>query len=292
MVREQYTTVTEGFHLERPESQHVYKIGIYGWRKRCLYLFVLLLIATLTVNLALTIWILRVMWFSPTGMGYLHVTPDGLRLEGESEFLFPLYAKEICSRVDSSLLLQSTQNVTLSARNSEGEVTGRVKVGPQMVEVQSQHFRISSEEGKPLFTAEEQDIAVSTGRLRVTGPEGALFEHSVETPLVNAVPFQDLRLESPTRSLSMDAPRGVHVKAQAGKMEALSQMDIVMQSTDGVLVLDAATVGLPKVKQGTRGAAAGSPHGFYEICVCPDGKLYLSVAGEATTCEEHSHICL
>ncbi|EGW04617.1 Gamma-sarcoglycan [Cricetulus griseus] len=257
MVREQYTTVTEGTHIERPENQHVYKIGIYGWRKRCLYLFVLLLLIILVVNLALTIWILKVMWFSP----------------------------------DSSLLLQSTQNVTVNARNSEGEVTGRLKVGPQMVEVQSQHFQIRSEDGKPLFTTDEQGVTVSTGRLRVTGPEGAIFEHSVETPLVRADPFEDLRLESPTRSLSMDAPRGVHIKAHTGKMEALSQMDVILQSSDGVLVLDAETVGLPKLEQGTPGPS-GSSEGFYEICVCPDGKLYLSAADEATTCEEHSHICL
>ncbi|KAH0511299.1 Gamma-sarcoglycan [Microtus ochrogaster] len=188
MVREQYTTVTEGTHIERPENQHVYKIGIYGWRKRCLYLFVLLLLALLVVNLALTVWILKVMWFSPIGMGYLHVKQDGLRLEGESEFLFPL-------------------------------------------------------------------------------------------------------LESPTRSLSMDAPRGVHIKAHTGKMEALSQMDIILRSSDGALVLDAETVGLPMLKQGTPGPS-GSSKEFYEICVCPDGKLYLSTAGEVTTCEEHSHICL
>nr|KAF6370500.1 sarcoglycan gamma [Myotis myotis] len=65
MVREQYNTATEGTHIERPENQYVYKIGIYGWRKRCLYLFVLLLLIILLVNFALAIWILKVMWFSP-----------------------------------------------------------------------------------------------------------------------------------------------------------------------------------------------------------------------------------
>jgi len=40
------------------------------------------------------------------GMGHLHVTADGLRLEGESEFLFPLYAKEIRSRVVRRLCLR------------------------------------------------------------------------------------------------------------------------------------------------------------------------------------------
>nr|XP_055215647.1 gamma-sarcoglycan isoform X1 [Gorilla gorilla gorilla] len=291
MVREQYTTATEGICIERPENQYVYKIGIYGWRKRCLYLFVLLLLVILVVNLALTIWILKVMWFSPAGMGHLRVTKDGLCLEGESEFLFPLYAKEIHSRVDSSLLLQSTQNVTVNARNSEEEVTGRLKVGPKMVEVQNQQFQINSNDGKPLFTVDEKEVVVGTDKLRVTGPEGALFEHSVETPLVRADPFQDLRLESPTRSLSMDAPRGVHIQAHAGKIEALSQMDILFHSSDGMLVLDAETVCLPKLVQGTWGPS-GSSQSLYEICVCPDGKLYLSVAGVSTTCQEHSHICL
>lgn len=219
------------------------------------------------------------------------VTTDGLCLEGESEFLFPLYAKEIRSRVDSSLLLQSTQNVTVSARNLEGNVTGRLKVGPKMVEVQSQQFQIKSKEGKPLFTVDEKEAVVGTDRLRVTGPEGALFEHSVETPLVTADPFQELRLESPTRSLSMDAPKGVHIKAHAGKIEALSQMDITFQSSDGMLVLDAETVCLPKLVQGTQGPASSS-QGLYEICVCPDGKLYLSAAGVDTTCHENSHVCL
>lgn len=41
--------------------------------------------------------------------------------------------------------------------------------GAQMVDVQSQGFQILSEGGKPLFTAEEQDVTVGTGRLRVTG---------------------------------------------------------------------------------------------------------------------------
>lgn len=67
MVQEQYVT-TQGSNGSGPLSQHTYTIGIYGWRKRCLYLFVLLLIIILIVNLALTIWIFRVMWFNTVGV--------------------------------------------------------------------------------------------------------------------------------------------------------------------------------------------------------------------------------
>ncbi|XP_010156320.1 PREDICTED: gamma-sarcoglycan-like [Eurypyga helias] len=97
-------------------------------------------------------------------------------------------------------------------------------------------------------------------------------------------------LESPTRSLSMDAPRGINIKAQAGNIEALSQMDIKLHSSDGVLLLDAETVRLPKLPEGTRGGS-GISQGLYEICVCPDGKLYLSVAGVGSTCQEYSRVC-
>lgn len=39
-------------------------IGLYGWRKRCLYFFVLLLVVVVITNLALTIWMLVVLNFS------------------------------------------------------------------------------------------------------------------------------------------------------------------------------------------------------------------------------------
>ena len=39
-------------------------VGIYGWRKRCIYAFVLILMVVVVMNLAITVWILRVMHFS------------------------------------------------------------------------------------------------------------------------------------------------------------------------------------------------------------------------------------
>ncbi|XP_008582380.1 PREDICTED: gamma-sarcoglycan [Galeopterus variegatus] len=181
-----------------------------------------------------------------------------------------------CVTGDSSLLLQSTQNVTVNARNSEGEVTGRLKVGPKMVEVQSQQFQINSKDGKPLFTVDEKEVVVGTDKLRVTGPEGALFEHSVETPLVRADPFQDLRFK---------------VKRQTSGLSSNILSSRQMKTSEEALVLDAETVCLPRLVQGTQGPS-GSSQRLYEICVCPDGKLYLSVAGVGSTCQQHSHACL
>lgn len=42
----------------------VYKIGIYGWRKRCIYFLILLIMVITIVNLSLVIWVMRVMDFN------------------------------------------------------------------------------------------------------------------------------------------------------------------------------------------------------------------------------------
>lgn len=46
-----------------PPSDGFY-LGLYGWRKRCLYILILGLAILIVVNLALTLWILKVMEFT------------------------------------------------------------------------------------------------------------------------------------------------------------------------------------------------------------------------------------
>ncbi|XP_041851742.1 gamma-sarcoglycan isoform X2 [Melanotaenia boesemani] len=287
MVREQYVTTTQGSSSPRSVPDHVYKIGIYGWRKRCLYLFVLLLIVILVVNFALTIWILRVMWFNTEGMGLLQVHHDGVKLEeGESEFLFPVYAEEIHSREDSSLVASSSENVSLNARNENGDVTGRISVVPKEAQGHTQNLLINSHNGNMLFSADGDQTVIGPDKLRVTGPEGALFQHSVEVPQLKSEVLKDLKLECPTRSLNMNAPKGVHIKALAGNIEAASNMDVILQSSVGLLVLDAETVRMPSLPLSEEGVS-GNAQGLYEVCVCPSGKLFLSKAGRTSTCSDN-----
>lgn len=53
-----------------PYARYNFKIGIYGWRKRCLYLLILILMVMVIVNLALTLWVLKVMEFSSVSIQY------------------------------------------------------------------------------------------------------------------------------------------------------------------------------------------------------------------------------
>lgn len=51
-------------HDEQPHTCNGFRIGLYGWRKRCLYSLILGLMVMVILNLALTLWLLKVMEFS------------------------------------------------------------------------------------------------------------------------------------------------------------------------------------------------------------------------------------
>ncbi|KAM8933151.1 zeta-sarcoglycan isoform 2-T2 [Lycaon pictus] len=263
MTREQYILATQQNNLPRAENAQLYPVGIYGWRKRCLYFFVLLLLVTMIVNLAMTIWILKVMNFT----------------------------------VDSPLVLQSDRNVTVNARNHMGQLTGQLTVGADAVEAQCKRFEVrASEDGRVLFSADEDEITIGAEKLKVTGTEGAVFGHSVETPHIRAEPSQDLRLESPTRSLIMEAPRGVQVSAAAGDFKATCRKELHLQSTEGEIFLNADKIRLGNLPTGSLSSSSASSSNsrqtVYELCVCPNGKLYLSPAGVGSTCQASSNVCL
>ncbi|XP_055415995.1 delta-sarcoglycan isoform X2 [Bubalus kerabau] len=193
MPQEQYTH--HRGTMPSSEGPQVYKVGIYGWRKRCLYFFVLLLMILILVNLAMTIWILKVMNFTIDGMGNLRITEKGLKLEGDSEFLQPLYAKEIQSRPGNALYFKSARNVTVNILNEQTKVLTQLITGPKAIEAYGKKFEVKTVSGKLLFSADNNEVVVGAERLRVLGAEGTVFPKSIETPNVRADPFKELRLQ-------------------------------------------------------------------------------------------------
>ncbi|XP_074555526.1 zeta-sarcoglycan-like [Halichoeres trimaculatus] len=296
ITQEQFILASQSLHLQRPGCDAVYPVGLYGWRKRGLYFFLLLLLVTMIVNLALTVWIIKVMNFSVDGMGNLQLNHDGIHLEGISEFVLPLYVSEIQSRRDSMLVFQSDKNVTLNVRNEQGHLTGQLTVGPEAVEAQCKGLEVRSQDGERLlFMANEEEVVMTTEKFTVTGSEGAVFGHSVETPLIQARASEDLKLESPTRTLTMEAPRGVEVSAAMGPLKVSGRKDLQLESTEGEILLDANTIQLGSLPLGVYTASphqASQEQEVFEVCVCPSGKIYLSPAESSSTCQAMSNICL
>lgn len=97
---------------------------IYGWRKQCLYIIIFLLVVLLSVNLALTLWILKVMEVSSVsyfkdflfvlsiimfnkhhqdGIGQLKVIEGGVQLDGQAIILDELRTSHVRSRFNQPI---------------------------------------------------------------------------------------------------------------------------------------------------------------------------------------------
>lgn len=265
--------------LDRADSacrRTPYRIGIYGWRKRCLYLLVILLLAMVIMNVALTVWVLRVLDFSLDGMGPLRIVEGGVRLDGEAEFLHSLYAAEIRSRKEQPLKIESARNVTLNARNKHGRISNRLFVGDSIVEAFAEEFLVRNPQGKLLFRAADDEVAVAADTLRVTGPGGVRFDGSVQTPLVRAETFQQLKLESPTRTLLVQGPQGVLVESRAGDISVSCYRNLTLRSKEGEILMDSERLVFQNLKTPLP-AKSGSPYqNIYQLCVCQNGMLFLS----------------
>lgn len=269
--------------------QIVYKIGIYGWRKRCLYVFILLLMVAVIVNLALTIWILKVMDFSVHGMGKLRILKSGIRIEGDSEFLKALYAKQIKSRKDSGLYLESSRNITLNARDGSKNTVNTLAIGKQRVETNARHFEVREPGGQLLFYADKDEVFLGAKRLKVGGSAGAVFKGSVQTPQVWAN-VEDLKLESPTNKLDILGTKEVKLKSPSGGIVLESLMDFKITSRSGTINLDASDICLRDINISTP-AFDGKRHpDVYQLCVCElTGRLF--VAPPQGNCQATSDIC-
>lgn len=263
-----------------------YKIGIYGWRKRCVYFLILLILVIAVINLSLTIWVMRVMDFNWEGMGKLRVTDKGLKLYGDGEFMKSLYAQKIVSRPGESLHVESTANTTVNARNDSGAIVGQLFVGGDEVVAKNKRFLIKGEDGKQILYADKDKIIFDANELVFSSPNGANFSGSLETENVKSPPFKHLKLESLTRSLYMNAPKGITLNSKAGPLKMTSLDEVKIKSLKGKVTFDAEKVLFSKLKQGTPTGGAADQNAR-ELCMCKDGSLFMAPVDSSckvTTC--------
>ncbi|XP_012226403.1 zeta-sarcoglycan isoform X2 [Linepithema humile] len=286
-----------------------FRLGVYGWRKRCLYSLVLILMVIVILNLALTVWLLKVMGFSSEGIGSLKVVPGGIELRGQAAVLDALVASSLRSRRGKNLVLESWSNFTASARSHDGRLLARLTVGEDRVDCVSRGFRITDPRGGVLFSADREQVIVGAEMLRVTGDGGAVFQGSVQTPIVRGESGRGLRLESATRSLKIHAPERVVIESWANDISASCLTDLKLQSVHGGIRLDAKSVYIKGLKtampvqghssreqqQQQHASRSSSTHqgqretAIYQLCACASGKLFL--ARPEGSCQADKSIC-
>ncbi|XP_014669877.1 PREDICTED: delta-sarcoglycan-like [Priapulus caudatus] len=266
-----------------------YATGVYGWRKRCLYGCVLLLLVLIIVNLALTAWIMKTVDFHVGGLGRLRVSDAGVIVDGDAEFSGPVHAAGVRSRDDDALRVDSARNVTVSARDGAGRVTTRLVVGDRMAQLFCQHFEVRGGSGddRPYFYVNEHEMYIGPRRLRVAGLQGSAFADAVQTPLVSAGDGDELRCEAPMGHVSLEAPAGVNVHSASGNVDVSAAGDIRLKGRK--VTLDANDVELTGLPAATRSGGGRSGDDVFQVCVCQSGRLFL--AAPNVNCRASRDIC-
>ncbi|CAH0560873.1 unnamed protein product [Brassicogethes aeneus] len=268
-------------------------ISLYGWRKKCLYMLMLVIILLVGINLGLTLWFMKVMQFSAVGMGQLKIVSGGLKLDGKAYILGNLIVSSIRSRVGHPIVFESTRNFTLRARNEKGKSSSWLKLGDDQFECMSSNFKVIDDKGTLLFSANKEEVYVGSETLKVNGEGGTIFRKAVQTPLVRAPPGHDLRLTSPTRQLSIYAPKGLKLESLAGKISAESFDNMTFRSEAGAVKLESSVILMPKLptaKVNKRPIVTKKRNNIFQLCACGNGKLFL--APPHTVCAtDEEHFC-
>ncbi|CAD5216189.1 unnamed protein product [Bursaphelenchus xylophilus] len=279
-----HTTMVHSSMKPVPDSD-IYKVGIYGWRKRCLYGFIVLLTIVIVVNLALTLWIMTVLNFTSDGMGAMKIDDEGIRVEGKTEFDRPVKFSELSTPEDEALFIDSASGVYINARNLSGQTTAGLSLNPDgKSSVVCQRFEVLNMDHKLLFFVDSEEIGLKLENLRILDDGGSVFEGAVQTSSIQPEPDTPLKLESPTRNLEIDAGQDIELLSGAGEIQLNSLLDINLNSKHGEVRIDAGNIFMSGLERSN-----GVGQAQLQLCVCQDGKLFL--AAQRADCRADRSIC-
>ncbi|XP_071949537.1 zeta-sarcoglycan-like [Antedon mediterranea] len=247
------------------------KIGIYGWRKRCLYFLVLLLLVLIIINFALTVWILKVLDFSIHGLGSIKITDNAISISEDVEFLKPVYASKIHANYDLPLVLNSKNNITFNTRDGNGNVTGQFVIGSKSVKSFSERFIIYDSEQNMLFDASDELLTIGdiVKHVKFKVSEGVAFQGPVQADRISSNEVDSLTLESPIGDVTVDAAKKITISSK-NDIKSSCHGDMTLGSSTGKIILKSSNIQIPGLTDSSTAASA------YQLCICENGRIFLA----------------
>ncbi|CAF1223130.1 unnamed protein product, partial [Didymodactylos carnosus] len=145
--------------IQRPPKLNV---GVYGWRKRCLYCLLVLLTIIVCINLCLTLWLTLVLGLHWGGVGIMSLHKNHIVFNGPTVFKNTLYTDEIRSGDKSGTNGHYSKLVIdksgINANCEQFQINDRS--GQQLIAVDSSEIRV--------FTNDMSIISATEGRLTLS----------------------------------------------------------------------------------------------------------------------------
>ncbi|KJH41458.1 sarcoglycan complex subunit protein [Dictyocaulus viviparus] len=192
-------------------------------------------------------------------MGALKIQEDGIRVEGRTQFDKPVTFSHLSTARDEALTIDSFRGIHIQARNSSEQVTARMSLTADgKAQAICNRFEVFDNDNRLLFFADSKEIGFKLENLRI--------------------------LESPTRSVSVDAAQDIELLTSAGEVRLNSLLDITISSKQGEIRLESGNI---YIDGQPRSSGRGTPQ--LQLCVCHNGRLF--VATQFADCRADRNIC-
>ncbi|CAD5115468.1 DgyrCDS4440 [Dimorphilus gyrociliatus] len=264
----------------------IYRIGVYGWRKRCLYFSIVFLLCLSLLNFTLLMWIVRVMELTPSGISNLKIFNWGIKLEGDCLFEKKLQTSRIKpSDPKKPLKIDSAKQVVIISRNEDGEIQNKLTIGDDSIRVQAKNFIVENLNNKTLYQANSSDVVFGAESLEVTGDLGAVFRKALRTSKLTSDENLSIKSDGFTH---LNAKENIRIQS-SGKIQIRAQGDISMISGNQIN-LQAKEV-IFKNLTISPFYPSGRPNAkVLQLCMCGNnGKLFL--AHGSAKCQAFESTC-
>ncbi|XP_022708394.1 zeta-sarcoglycan-like isoform X2 [Varroa jacobsoni] len=209
------------------------------------HLLVALTVTVVCVNLAMNIFLIRVLQLTRTGMSSVKFSPSsGIWLRDRAVFADLLRTTRL-SHVNynreqrhEGLLMSSEKDVHIESNNRAGKVNslsmsaGGLEVRGDAFEV----FGLSPGRGV-LFRAGQDEIVIAANEVPVSAPNGFILRGSLQANTVRGSPRYDLRLESPLKEVNVQSAGDVLVESKTEHINVKSVDTVNIISQDGMISL-------------------------------------------------------
>ncbi|KAH7646688.1 zeta-sarcoglycan-like protein [Dermatophagoides farinae] len=271
----------DDYHAEYLMQQEV---GIYGWRKKILYILLVINIVMVGINFALAFWIVSVLGFSTNGIGPVDFgsldnnQPDNdqiIRIHGSAVFEKLLFARHLKSWPNDEFRM-TTKNgdiIFRSLSNDSSQINGtRLIISNDKIQLFTNHFEVYDRKNSLMFALDSssdessnlsrpsrslinnqsetslQQITIRTNAIKFLNDINNLnLQLSLQTPSVINTINDELRLYSPQSRLLLRGPKSIHLESKLGDISLVTYDNLQLQSNVGRITLDSRAIYLRKL---------------------------------------------
>eukprot|EP01147_Barroeca_monosierra_P001110 gene1110-4338_t len=253
------------------------RIGIYGWRKYCLYLMVLLLVTLAIINLGMLVFVFRVLNLDEDSAGPLHFHSDRLLVRGRAEFTQGILTSKISGFDNATLRVETNQQIILKAVK---DTTGGSTFIIDGTELRLGTPRFSlSHENETYFSSTTERTEISSNEVKVDASAGMRVSGTIQTSHISNS-FEDgagLTLESVGQQLHLAGSENVTLESETNSVKINALQGINLNAEQGNVIFRSQNLQLRDLP--TEGAGP-----TYFLCMCNNGRLFR--VNSAQSCDQ------